>query len=271
MEVLKDNEYNLLVEREYNVVKANEIIQRARYDLGVTELKALAFIFSKIKPTDTELKEYEFSIKEYCLVCGLDETSGGNYAQVKKSLKKLRDTSFWLIDETGRETTVGWLEKARISKGSGKISVKPDQDLQKYLIALQANFTQYALLYTLPMRSAYSFRIYELLKSYAFQHEKTYNIDELKYQLLAQHYVNFKDFRKKVIEVAVKEINQYTDIEVQWEPISKGRKVVQVKFTIRQRDSMGNLEASDNALKQISRRKQIEGQASLDQYLSVEE
>lgn len=261
---------NLIAERDYRVVKANEIIQRARYDLGITELKALALIFSKIKPTDTQLQEYDFTVKEYCRICGLDETSGGNYAQVKKSLKKLRDTSFWLMDENGRESTVGWLEKARINKGSGRISVKVDQDLQKYLIALQENFTQYALLYTLPMRSAYSFRIYEHLKSHAFKGEKTYDIDELKYLLLAQHYVNFKDFRKKVIEVAVREINEYTDIEVSWEPITEGRKVVAVKFTIKERDSLGSLISSGNARKKLSKN-QVEGQTELTDFIAVEE
>ena len=40
-------------------------IQKARYDLNITELKTLAYIFSKIKPTDDKLEEYTFSIKEY--------------------------------------------------------------------------------------------------------------------------------------------------------------------------------------------------------------
>lgn len=255
-----DNKIEISTQRDYKVVKANEIIQRARYDLNITELKALAYIFSKIKPNDTQLQEYVFSVKDYCQVCGIDYKNGGNYKAVKDTLKALRDKSFWVVEEDGKEVLIGWLQKVRISKGSGKIEVKLDDDLQKYVMGLFDNFTQYSLLSTLPMKSNYSFRIYELLKSYAFTKRHTFDIDDLKRQLAAENYINFKDFRKKVIEVAVKEINLYTDIEVTWQPITKGKKVIQIEFTITQRDSWGQLEASSRAVDQI------EGQLSLDDY-----
>ena len=238
-------------QRNYVVVKSNEMIQRARYDLNATELKTLAFIISKIKPTDTELQEYTFPIREFGQVCGIDYTSGKNYKRIKATLKGLRDKSFWIKDENGHETLVGWLQKARINKGSGKITVRLDEDMQKYVLGLFDNFTQYELLSTLPMKSAYSFRMYEILKSYSFAGGHTFNTDELKRQLAAEHYTNFKDFRTKVIEVAVKEINLYTDIEVSWEPITYGRKVIEVKFTIKQRDSWGRYMAATNATKEL--------------------
>lgn len=255
-----DTRIAIAIEREYKVVKANEIVQRARYDLNITELKALSYIFSKIKPTDTELQEYTFSIKEYCQVCGIDYKNGGNYEYIKSTLKGMRDKSFWIQDENGTETTVGWLGKVKINKGSGKVKIKLDEDMHKYVIGLVDNYTQYGLLSTLPMKSAYSFRIYELLQSYAFTKQHTFDIDELKRLLAAENYINFKDFRKKVIEIAVKEINLYTDLEVSWEPIKMGKKVVQVKFYIKQRDTWGRYYASSRASNQI------EGQISLLDY-----
>lgn len=242
-----DERLTITEQRSYQVVKANEIIQRARYDLNITELKTLAYIFSKIKPTDTKLEEYTFSIKEYCQVAGIDYKNGGNYKYIKGTLKGLRDKSFWVIDENGNEVLIGWLQKVRLNKGSGKVTVLLDSDLQKYVIGLFGNYTQYELLSTLPMKSSYSFRIYELLKSYAYQKRHTFYIDDLKNQLAATNYVNFKDFRRYVLEVATKEINLYTDIEVSWEPIYKGRKVIQVKFNIKQRDSWGRYLTGVNA------------------------
>ena len=254
---MKNIDYEISQERDYKVYKSNEIIQRARYDLNITELKAFAFVLSKVKPTDKEGQEYVFSVPDFCKVVGLDYKNGGNYQHIKTTLKKLRDKSFWLVDETGRESTVGWLAKVRVNKGSGKITVKLDEDIQQYVIGLFNNYTQYSLLSTLPMKSAYSFRIYELLKSYAFTGSHTFDIDDLKSKLAAP-YTNFKDFRKKVIEVATKEINEYTDIEISWEPVFKGRKVIQVKFDINQRDTWGQLEAYSRATRQI------DGQMSLD-------
>ena len=248
-------------QRSYQVVKANEIIQKARYDLNITELKTLAYIFSKIKPTDTKLEEYTFSIKEYCQVSGIDYKNGGNYKYIKNTLKGLRDKSFWVLDEKGNEVLIGWLQKVRINKGSGKIVVKLDDDLQRYVIGLFSNYTQYELLSTLPMKSSYSFRIYELLKSYAFQKQHTFNTEDLKKQLAATTYINFKDFRRYVLEVATKEINLYTDIEVSWEPIYKGRKVIQVKFIIKQRDSWGRFMTATKA------QKALDGQMTIFDYM----
>lgn len=231
-----DAELELIEERDYKVVKANEIIQRARIDLGIQELKTFAFILSKVKPTDQPGQWHTFSVQEYCKVCGIDYKNGKNYIDVKKSLKSLRDKSFWLIDEDGKEITVGWLDKAQVNKGSGKAKVRFDEDLEKYIIGWFEQYTQYSLCQVLPMQSQYSFLLFELLKSYANLKQYTFDIDDLKAKTGGTHYSNFKDFRKNVLEIATREINQYTDLEISWEPITKGRKVIQIKFYITERD-----------------------------------
>lgn len=256
-----EQDLQITQQRSYLVVKANEIIQKARYDLNITELKILAFVISKVKPTDTELQSYKFSVNEFCQVCGIDEGNGKNYRHIKDVLQKLRNKSFWVRDENGAEVLVGWLQTARIYKGSGMITVKLDEAMRKYVIGLFSDFTQYELLSTLPMKSAYSFRMYELLKSYAYQKEHTFKIDDLKKQLAAECYVNFKDFRRFVLEIATREINKYTDLEVSWEPETFGRKVVEITFEIRQRDAWGRLEAADRA------NEQLDGQMTMFDYL----
>ena len=60
-----DRRIDILQQRDYKVIKANEIIQRARMDLGLPELKAFAYILSKVKPTDKEGQEYVFSVKGF--------------------------------------------------------------------------------------------------------------------------------------------------------------------------------------------------------------
>ena len=255
-----EDKLDIAQQRSYAVVKSNEIIQKARYDLNISELKTLAYIFSKIKPTDTVLQDYTFSVKEYCQVCGIDYKNGMNYINIKKNIKALRDKSFWLLDEKGNEVLVGWLSKVKINKGSGKITIRLDDDIQKYVLGLFNNYTQYELLSTLPMKSSYSFRIYELLKSYAFTKHHTFDIDDLKKQLAATNYVNFKDFRRYVLEVATNEINLYTDIEVSWTPIKKGKKVIQVEFDIKQRDTWGRYVSAKRA------NEQLDGQLSIFDY-----
>ena len=243
----KDERLEIIQSRDYKVVKGNEIIQKARYNLGLSELKAFSFIISKIKPTDKVFHEYTFTINEYCKVLGIQTNNGRNIQNVKRSLKQLVDKSFYLTLEDGTETTISWLNKVWIYKGSGKIKVRLDDDLQKYVTGLYKNFTQYELLCTLPMRSSYSIRIYELLKSYAFTKRHTFDVADLKRKLGCENYERFPDFRRKVIEVAVKEINMFTDLEVSWEPITKGRKVIEIKFKIRQRNTWSRIKTIKNA------------------------
>ena len=258
----KDERLEITQKRNYKVVKANEIIQRARYDMNLQELKVMAYCFSLIKPNDNIQTEYTFSISDYCKVSGIDAKNGNNYIDMKATLKGLRDKSFWLTKEDGSEVTVGWLAKATINKGSGKIKIKFDEDLQDYIMGLLTNYTQYELLSTLPMKSQYSFRLYELLKSYAFQKRHKFEIDDIKQRLAAEHYVNFKDFRKKVLEYGIREINLYTDLEVSYDVETHGRKVVAVIFEMQQRDEWGCLLAAGRA------EQEIDGQMSLSDFMN---
>jgi len=246
--------YEIEEQRNYTVAKSNEIIRKARYDLNITELKVLAFMISKIKPEDKILHEYTFSIPDFCKVCGITDRSGRNYERIKDTLKGMRDKSFWLTQEDGSETLVGWLGKVRLEKKSSKVKIRLDDDLQKYIVGLYSNYTQYELFSTLPMTSSYSFRLYELLKSYQYKKEKysqTFKIDYLK-ERLAAPYKNFKDFRIRALDIATREINLYTDLEISWEPIKEGRRVVEVRFDVLQRDFWKRLETIDNAKKKLN-------------------
>lgn len=244
-----DERIEISKKREYLVVKGNELIQQNRFELSLTEQKTVAFICSMIKPVEAIDKangvpfqlEYEFNIRDYCKVCGISYDSGKNYAEVKATLKRLRDRSMWLAMSDGSESLVGWLAKVNTNKKSGIAKIKIDEDLVPYLFDLGQKFTQYQLYNILAMKSAFSVRMYELMKSYAFQKTKDFDIDELKRLLMVEDvksYIRFPDFRRKVLEVAQREINELTDINIHFEPITKGRKVVKVKFRIEQKDPM---------------------------------
>jgi plasmid replication initiation protein len=257
---MKSDKLEITIERDYKVVKANEIIQKAKFDLSLLEQKTFCYAVSKIKPNDVPNTEYSFGINEYCDVCGINRNDGRTIQNVKGAFKRLRDKSFYLLDENGDYVLIGWLSKVRVSPKSGKITFKFDEDMQKYLMGLYTSYTQYSLLCVLPMRSAYSIRLYELLKSYAGINSKDFEIEELKGKLCTP-YVNFFDVRRKVLDVATKEINLYTDIEITWEPITKGRKVVKVHFTIKQREGWSfykNQQRASDAL---------DGQLKLEDYL----
>lgn len=237
-----EESFEIKKSKGYLVVKSNDLIQRNRFELSLPEQKTVAYICSMIQPMQTEESgfqlEYEFKIREYCKICGIDYDNGKNYQDIKATLKKLRDKSMWLTLPDGSETTVGWLAKATTNKKSGIAHIKLDEDMVPYLFDLKQKFTQYQLYNVLGMKSAFSVRIYELMKSYSFRHTITFELDELKKLLMVEDvksYNRFPDFRRKVLEKAQLEINELTDINIEFEPIKTGRKVTSIKFIIEEK------------------------------------
>ncbi|MCL2289273.1 MAG: replication initiation protein, partial [Bacteroidetes bacterium] len=243
----QDERLEIEIKRNYPVFKSNELVQKSRYDLSVAEQRAVAYICSLIRPTIASPKtngipyqlEYEFDIWEYAKVCGLKSDGGMLYKETRAVLKRLILKIIEMELPDGDEVMMAWLVTAKLSQRSGKVKIKLNEDLAPYLFDLQEKFTAFGLLNILAMKSQYSIRIYEILKSYAYRKIITFDVDELKRLLMvdgAKGYKNFKDFRKRILEPAMSEINKYTDLSISYEQITKGRKVVKIKFLIAKKD-----------------------------------
>lgn len=219
-------------ERSLEVYKHNDMVQKTRYSLSIQEQRAVLYAISKIKPEDTLVSEYTFDIKDFYNVIGWRKES---YTEFKAMLKKLRDKSWWITLEDGEtESAVSWFSTVRSNQKSGKVTIKFHEDMMPFLIQLaqgEGFYTKYRLQYVLPMSSQYSPRLYELLKSYQYNNRQWFfDIDDLKHKLDCKSYANFNDFKRRVLDPAVEEINKYTDIAIFYSTEKEGRKVVKVHF-----------------------------------------
>ena len=231
--------------RNRTVVKSNDLIQKSRFSLSLLQQKIVLYLISHITPRDKEFTLYEFSIIEFCRVCGIDSDNGKNYAMLKAAIKGIADKSMWIELEDGEETLVRWIEKPYINKRSGLIKIRLDEDLKPYLLQLKANFTQYELLWTLHFKSKYTIRLYELIKSIHYKdlepYSTVYTLNSLRRLLDAERYTDYKHFRERVLDVAVKEINQYSDKIVEYKPIKEGKAVTQIEITVTSKDTLKTL------------------------------
>lgn len=150
------------------VRKSNDLIQNAMYSLSLSQQKLMLHIFAMIKPSDTELPRYEMSIYEFLKLCGVDPHNGSMYKQVKKNIEDIANAKVQWIRLAGTQkiTMFRWLSSATIDEGTGKIVLTLDQSLKPHLIQLKEFYTTMNITYTLPMKSQYSLKIYELCKSY---------------------------------------------------------------------------------------------------------
>lgn len=231
--------------REMEVYKANDMIQKGRHELSLQEQRCVLYAISKIKPEDTVFQEYTFELSDFYKLCGLQ---GDSYTELKAILQGLSDRSWWAtINDKGTESLVRWFSTLRTNKRSGKVTIEFHKDMMPYLLELTKEnqyYTHYQLKYILPMKSQYAIRLYELLKSYQRNnYEWFFDIEQLRKQLNCEQYTDFYDLRRRVLEPAVAEINEYTDIKIAWEAVKERRKVVRVVFYMVGKNKTDLLEA----------------------------
>lgn len=228
--------HDILNEKSYNVVKSNDLIQKTRFDLNVTEQKIVLRMIQLIRPEDDELKPFVFNIQDFCDLCGIDRSNGKNYINIKRTIQTLADKSFWVMLPNGKESLCRWISKARIEPQSGAVELMLDNDLAPYLLQLKKDFTAYSLYNIMGMKSKYSPRLYELIKSHQYKSTFTIQIDDLKKMLCAEKY-QYCNFKQKVLDVSASEINTISDIIIDYDTIKSGRKVNAIKFFVRIKNS----------------------------------
>ncbi len=219
--------------REMSVVKANDMIQKGRHQLTKQAQRVVLFAISKIKPTDKIFEEYEFELSELYAICGLQKES---YTELKAILEDLSDKG-WTIPMKGNPdvmTRVRWFATLRTNKKSGKVAIKFHEDMMPYLLELSERdefYTGYSLRYVLPMDSQYGPRLYELLKSYQKNNTSWFfEVQHLKSLLGADNYKNFTDFKRFALDPAVKDVNDYSDLNVMYIAEKAGVRYSRITF-----------------------------------------
>lgn len=240
--ISKYEERILIVKARSNkIVKHNDLVQKSKFSLSVVEQKTIDFLVSLIKPkvdpSDIQPLEYEFDIQTYCKICGIDYENGKNYKMVRDTLKSLRDKSMILTLPTGTQTSVSWIQKFWSNKGSGKAKVRFDEDIVPYLFEICENTTRFELLNVLPMNSKYAVRMYEICRSWCGLGSHVYELEKLREMLMLEEseLSRYPDFRRKVLEISEREINEYSNLLVSFEPITKGRKVVKIRIRVKEK------------------------------------
>jgi len=223
--------------RNQKVVKSNDLIQKSRFQLSLQEQKIILYLISKVKPDDDEFMTVKFDTVQFCNVCGIGK-SGKNYIDIANTIKRLADKSIWIPLEGKNKALLRWIDQAIIDEENGVMKVKLSDLLKPYLLQLRSNFTQFELLYTLAMKSQYSIRLYEILKSYEYKRSIVLSINELKEQLFATKYSRYPDFKRNVLDKALKEIVELSDLNISYQAIKEGRTYTKFQFSIQLKSDM---------------------------------
>ncbi len=220
---MKFNEDNL-------VIKSNKIIE-AKYRLNAIEQKIILFLVSMIKKDDKDFNIWKIKISELANFLGINSKYA--YKELKKATYNMLDKKLRL-KSPGRELQLNWLSSAEYLNKEGYVELEISKKLKVFLLQLKDNFTKYTLKQVISLKSIYSIRIYELLKQYEKIGERYIEIQELKEMLgTSDKYNLYKDFKKRTILRAQKELKEKTDLSFKFTEKKKTRKVIGINFFIK--------------------------------------
>ena len=138
---------------------------------------------------------------------------------------------------------MNWVGQVKYQEGEGWVELYWWPKLMPYLTGIKKQFTTYQLQQASALRSAYSWKLLELLMRFQSTGKAEYTIEDFCASMDAteKQRTDFAAVRRKIIEPAVKELTEKDGWLIQWEPIKAGRRVARLRFTF-MRDPQGRLE-----------------------------
>ena len=224
-----------MLDERYIVEKSKALVWAKFQDYSSGELKILDTYLSRINPRNPDSSRVTFTKKEYAELMGLD--SDIRTEQLKAYTSGLL-SNVVTIDLPGKgyeQYPLFSHAKCYLDDNSGQVTIEVDchQALKPAFFDIARNgYVRYQLKNIISLKSLYSVRLYPKLKDRPFGW--TVSVAELREMLgaTASSYDVFKDFNKHVLQKAVKEINEITDITVTTENIRKGRSVESIRFKV---------------------------------------
>lgn len=153
--------------------------------------------------------------------------------------KTLFQRQFTFINDNGKTVKSRWIAHVEYSDNSIRIGLSlPVIDAISRIDGKETPFTRYHIEQTHALNSRYSLRLYELVVQY-LKMGKTpiFELKKFRFQmgLLPENYKEMKNFKKYVLDSAVNEINEKTNITINYEQKKKGRVISGFIFTVNEK------------------------------------
>ena len=228
-----------MAEKSEVVVKSNRLVE-ASYRLNLVEQQIILFAISRSRDEQLGLspdKPVTIAASDFAQAFGTNETKV--YGQLKEAMGELFDRSVTIYDtdpETGKDRTVTtrWISDKAYIDGAGRIQLTFAPRVIPYITRLESEFTSYRLEKISGMSSVHAVRLYELLVQYFTIGKRELALANLRESLgLTNEYKAIKDFKKRVLDVAVVQINEHSDIRVSYTQRKTGRTITHLIFAIK--------------------------------------
>lgn len=178
-------------------------------------------------------REYALTAKEFSEVFSADVDN--SYRHLKKAVNKLMRTDIKVEDQKNQSITrINICSKAEYKKRDGCITIKFTDDIMPYLSQVRQKFVLYNLKEIANFGSLYTTRLYELIQEFKDTGYMIKSVERLRdIFVVGESFKRYNDFKRYTFDHACKEINNNHELNLGYEEIKEGRKVIAVKFVFK--------------------------------------
>lgn len=217
------------------ITRHNSLIEGS-YKLNLDEQRLLYLCITQLDPRRSLPKDNSFTVtaKEFAEIFHINEKSV--YQQIEEAAKKLADR--WLKTHDGKyREQFRWVFGVRYHDTEGKVTLGFSPWVIPYLTCLREKFTSFKLSQVANLNSIYSIRLLEFLMQFKATGKFIIELDKFKERLgLENEYKRFFDLKKRVIDVAIKELREKSNLVVSWQSIKCGRMIKQLEFSFSEKE-----------------------------------
>ncbi len=218
---------------KFVVVQSNDLVE-AMYSPALTARahKVARLLFSLISPEDKDLKLYTITIEALKRYLGYKtDVTWGRFNDDLRDIADRLNREPIVIKTAENIITAYMIAGFVIDYKKATVTFEIPLLLKPFLLELKRNFTMYPLLYIPKLKSSYSIRLYELLYQYKTIGHRTFEIADLQ-KKVGSDYELYGDFKRKVLGIAQRDLEEHTDIRFEFDEIKTVRKVSSLKFRI---------------------------------------
>ena len=238
-----------------DILKKSNFLISSVYRASLLENKVLALALTKVRLSDQGRPVATLRTKEIKEVLHVTGNAMGTY--LKDVATSLAGRTMFIESADGSFKCMSLVGVVSYESGSGTMEIKFEPEIKDYIYDLKANFTMLNIPMMLSFRSGWSYRLYELLSSRAYQikddkgkinrdiqrelEKKEIDYDYIVNELVHEKLKSFDkwcDFKRRVLDVAVNEINEKSDISVKYDLMRSGRggKIYGIDFEVTKKD-----------------------------------
>lgn len=219
------------------IVKSNKLVQ-AIQSLTLSETRLIQLAIIDARETGQGLTPehpLELNAERYAKAFGVSLDAA--YFSLCEAEQTLFRRQFTIENDDGTVTKSRWIQDANYKRGEGRILLTLTRVLIEQVTKIDGfatYFTSYHLKQTAKFKSVYAIRLYELLRQWKSRgFTPIFQLEKFREQLGIgiNEYSRVEAFKRRVLDVALQQINEFSDIKAEYTQHKKGRSISGFSFT----------------------------------------